>query len=124
MVMNRRKPKPVNQEEMHSLIPAQMRSYRLEENGLVSILIPKFTGWLSSRILQPYVKHPYLVLSLDELGSATWLQCDGKKTVDEIIRSLKEKFGEKIHPAEERISMFFLQLNKDNLIGFKETNKS
>ena len=99
-------------------VPVQARTYRMEENGVVSILIPKFTGWLSSKLLQPYVRHPYIALALDELGTATWLSCDGKHTVKDICQAVEERFGPHVHPAKERITTFLWQLYKDKLIYF------
>lgn len=105
------------------LTPIQLRGFRQNEDGTVQILIPKFSGWLSSKLLQPLVKHPHIVLSLDELGAATWLLCNGNNTVRNICTTLKQQFGEKIQPAEERVTSFLSQLYKDKLIVFKEILK-
>jgi hypothetical protein len=102
------------------LTPMQQHNYRMESDGTATILIPKFTGWLASRILQPRVKHKYITLALDELGTATWLLCDGHQSVKTICKALKAKFGDKIRPAEQRITTFLSQLYKDNIIIFKE----
>lgn len=102
------------------LRPMQLHAYQTGEDGTVTLLIPKFSGWLSSRVLQPIVRHPHISLSLDEHGSATWLLCDGNLTVKAICEELRKRFGEKIEPAEERVTTFLSHMYKDNIIIFRE----
>jgi hypothetical protein len=118
-----RRKKILRQSNYLDLTPFRRYSHKIEEDGTLSVLFPKFTGWLSRRIIQPYVKHPNISISLDELGSATWLLCDGKTNVRSICNALKKQFGEKIHPAEERVTKFLSQLYKDNVISFKEIQR-
>ena len=65
----------------------------------------------------------HIKLKLDELGSATWLEIDGGKNVQNICDLLKEKIGEKINPAEERVTKFLSQLYLNKFITFKELIK-
>ena len=94
--------------------------HELEADGTVKVLVPKFTGRLLGRWLQKRVKHPYMALSLDELGSATWLRCDGNHTVRQICQALKGSFGEKASQAEDRVTTFLSALYQKNLITFRE----
>jgi hypothetical protein len=105
------------------LTPIRNYDHELDEDELVVVLIPRFTGFLGSRILQPHLKHPYMKMSLDELGSATWMLSDGKHTVRQICKELKQKFGDKIHPAEDRVTRFLSQLYLKKLILFNEILK-
>jgi hypothetical protein len=57
---------------------------------------------------------------LDELGSASWLAINGEKKVSEIADELEKKFGEKIHPVEERLTKFLSLLYNHKLILYKE----
>jgi hypothetical protein len=68
-------------------------------------------------------KNKFVKLNLDELGSATWLQIDGKKNVQAIADVLKEKFGESLIQPEERITKFMSQLYLNKMITFKELKK-
>ena len=102
------------------LTPVRQHHHELDDNGMVTIMVPKFNGWLSSRILQPLVRHPYISISLDELGSSAWLLCDGNTSVREICRQLVQQFDHQIHPAEERVTTFLSGLYRDSLVIFKE----
>jgi hypothetical protein len=62
-------------------------------------------------------------LNLDELGSASWLFMDGKRTVAKISELLLEKFGNKIDPVYERLTKFLTGLYEQRLITFQEINK-
>ena len=65
-------------------------------------------------------KKSYIYLHLDLPGSETWLQIDGVKTVHEICNELTTKLGDKIHPAEDRVTKFLSQLLKNKYISFPE----
>jgi hypothetical protein len=105
------------------LTPQPQHQHEMEEEGIVRVLIPRFQGKISSLLLQPRLKSPYIKLSLDELGSAVWLQCDGKQNVRTICSKLREQMGEKIEPAEDRITRFLSQLYNQDLIIFREIIK-
>ena len=66
------------------------------------------------------MRNKYIKLKLDELGSATWLSVDGKKNVEQICEELKEKLGEKINPAEERVTKFLTQLYLNEFISLNK----
>jgi len=102
------------------LTPVRLHRYESRDDRTVSILVPRFSGWLSGKILQPLARHSYISVSLDELGSATWLLCNGKNTVRKICEIQKKEFGQKIYPAEERITTFLSQLYKDKMLSFTE----
>lgn len=104
------------------LTPVREKNFVVKENGLVTILIPKFKSEFFKKLI-PKNKSNEIKISFDELGSAVWNEIDSKKKVFEIVNILGEKFGEKIHPAEERISKFLTQLNSHKFISFKELHK-
>jgi hypothetical protein len=105
------------------LTPFRILNHEVEQNGLVTVLLPKFKNkFLASFV--PRNKSHYVSIHLDELGSAVWLEMDGIKKVGEIIDILTEQLGEKIHPADERITKFLTNLYQNKFIGFKELQKS
>lgn len=104
------------------LTPVRERNFIVQENGLVTLLIPKFKTEFFQRFI-PKNKSRDIKISFDELGSAVWNELDGNKNVGEIVRYLGETLGEKIHPAEERITKFLTQLNLHKFISFKELQK-
>jgi len=103
------------------LIPFRMHESETE-NGLTKILIPKFKREFFQNLI-PKTKSKHFKVKLDELGSSVWESIDGKKNVNKIIIELSEKYGEKIQPAEVRITKFFTQLFQSNFINFKQLKK-
>jgi hypothetical protein len=105
------------------LTPIHNYNYETNAAGQVTILIPRFTDWLGKHLLQPRLKHPFMKLSLDDLGSATWILSDGRRNVKEICNQLKKQFGKRIEPAEDRVTRFLSQLYMKKIILFKEILK-
>lgn len=105
------------------LTPERVHEHIIEENKLVTVLVPRFTSKFWKKILSGRVKNKFINLNLDELGSATWLQIDGKKNVAQICEDLTKHFGEDFVQAEERITKFMSQLYLNKMITFKELKK-
>jgi len=106
---------------MLELTPVRINQHE-EKDGLINILIPKFKREFFQKFI-PKSKSKEIRINLDEFGSATWLAIDGNKTVGILVEELKEKFGEKIEPAIDRVTKFIGGLNQHNFIYFKEFKK-
>jgi hypothetical protein len=92
----------------------------VQEDGKVAVLIPRFTNKILIKIINPFLKSPYVKTLFDEFGSHVWQEIDGKHKVLDIAVSLKNKFGEKADPAEERVTKFLTQLYSYKFLKFKE----
>ena len=104
------------------LTPVRNYEHEIENNGLISVFVPKFDiKWLD-RILSRIIKSRFFKAKLDEFGTETWLEIDGVKSVQMISSQLSKKFGEKINPVDERLTKFLAELYKYNFITFKELN--
>jgi hypothetical protein len=103
-----------------TLTPIRNYEHVIEDSGLVSVLVPKFTEKFLARVLNPLLKFPYFKAKLDEFGSETWLKISGEDNVEEIAKQLELKFGEKINPSIERTTKFLTNLYNYNFISFKE----
>ncbi len=103
-----------------SLTPYRKFNHNQKSDGLIDVLVPRFTDRILGKLLQPRLKNPYIRANLDELGSATWLCIDGYKKVGEIISELDTELGDKIQPAQQRITMFLSNLYRNGFINFKE----
>lgn len=102
------------------LTPIRIMNHAVDENGVVSILIPKFKNRIVKKYFEHLLKHPHIKLKLDEIGSAVWLLIDSDKKLGTIADELVVKFGEKIKPVEERLPKFISQLYEQSFISFKE----
>lgn len=114
----RKKIKPEYQINLYDLIPKRKFNHEINDENLVTILIPKFSSKFLVEHLMPRLKHPYIKIKLDQIGSAVWLEIDGQKNVGEIAKILEQRFGDTIQPIDERLSKFFTQLNSYHFITF------
>ncbi len=93
------------------------RVVEAEAQGELFVLLrPRFQRGLLGRWLQPLLRRPYLRVHLDEVGSFIWDCCNGTATVAEIGAALAEKFGERVAPAAQRLSIFIGQMQRNGLI--------
>lgn len=121
--MFKRKRKELSAINYLELTPNQSYGQEVEQNGNISILIPRFANKILVKLLVPMLKSPYVKVKLDEFGSEVWRQIDGKKNVQEIADILKIKFGEKIEPVEERLTNYLTQIHRYSFISFNEIKK-
>jgi hypothetical protein len=93
------------------------QAVQAEQDGeLVVLLRPRFQRGPLARWLQPLLRRPYLRVHLDEVGSFVWARCDGQSTLAEIAEALAERFGERVSPARDRLSLFVSQMLRGGLI--------
>jgi len=102
------------------LTPIKLVDHEIEENGLVSILMPKVYNKLMKKILEPKLSSKHIKIKLDEIGSTVWLSIDNNKNVGQIAKELVDRFQDKIQPVEERLPNFISQLYAQKFITFKE----
>jgi len=87
-----------------------------EDHVHVVLLRPRFQRGPLARWLQPRLRRPFFRVHLDEVGSFIWGCCDGKTTVAQIGEAMAARFGERVAPAAERLSVFIVQLQRNGLI--------
>lgn len=104
------------------LTPFRKIEHKTEDNGLVTLLYPKFKNSKVSKFMLGN-KTPHIQMKLDEIGTASWLLIDGKKNAGRIANELSEKFGEKIQPVHDRLGKFLSLLYNNKYISFKEIQK-
>jgi hypothetical protein len=57
-------------------------------------------------------------IRLDDVGSAAWRQLDGENTVAQVALKLREEFGERIEPAEERFGHQVRVFRREGLVAY------
>ncbi len=57
-------------------------------------------------------------IRLDETGSFVWQRLDGERTVGEVAQALRERFGEAVEPAEERLGRLIRALRREGLVAY------
>jgi hypothetical protein len=103
------------------LIPIRVHGHDIV-NGKVVILAPKFNNqWIHN--LFPRTKQLFYHIKLDELGSKTWENITGDKTVAEIATAVQIQMGEKgqsFDEAESRVNKFMTLLYDWRYITFRQ----
>jgi hypothetical protein len=103
------------------LVPIRVHGHDVVD-GKVVILAPKFKSkWVHN--LYPRTKQLFYKIKLDELGSLTWENISGDKTVAEITVAVEQQLGEKARSfdeAESRVSKFMSLLYDWRYITFKQ----
>lgn len=102
--------------------PIRQSEYKTDENGIVTLIVPKFKNLR----LNDFLFHPrkrFFKIALDELGSVVWLQIDGHTNVAWICKKVIEICGERILPVEERVTKFLTTLYENRYISFAEIEK-
>ncbi len=100
--MSRRAPTgPPAGSNLLELVPVRTASWS-EDAGRVVVEVPApsppwFLAWLKSKASSKRVR-------LDEVGSLAWTLLDGRRTVGEVAAVLRERFGDRVEPAEERFA--------------------
>jgi len=57
-------------------------------------------------------------IRLDEFGSFAWIRLDGSRTVGQVVELMREEFGDRVDPAEERLSHLIWLLRREELLGY------
>jgi hypothetical protein len=99
------------------LVPIKLVAHEVD-NGLVTLLLPKFTSKFAKKYIVPKLAAPHIKLKLDEMGSASWLAIDNKKNVAAIAQELHARVGGNLEETEERLLKFFTLLYDQKLISF------
>lgn len=104
------------------LTPLRIYSEQKNDDGLVTVIIPKFKNKIAVKFISPRLKSDHFKIKLDKFGSSVWENINGSTKVEKIIKSVKKKFGDELEQEEERITKFIFQLYSQGFISFKELN--
>jgi hypothetical protein len=101
------------------LIPVRRCQHEMEENGKVTILVPKFRNEKVANFMLG--KRPrYIKIHLDENGSAVWLEINGVKDIRTICENIRLKLGEEFAQLEKRTNKFMTRLYEERYITFRQ----
>jgi hypothetical protein len=103
------------------LIPVRVHGHEVLD-GKVVIMAPKFKSrWMHN--LFPRTSMLFYRIRLDELGSVTWENISGDKTVAEITTTVQQMLAEKLQSfdeADSRVSKFMSLLYDWRYITFRQ----
>ena len=109
-----------NKDNFLDFVPDRIIDWDFEKDrkDKVYLIKERTKSKILKRIISALGRDQFFHIHLDEFGSYAWLSIDGKKTIGEIVLLMKERFKDKIEPAEQRVSYFFGMLKKNDFIKF------
>lgn len=118
--MRRSKEDPLGGINLLELAPVRVARWRQVEDRVV-VERPKPRARFP-RILLEWLLHLMAVKSvrLDEVGSFAWQLLDGEQTVGQVAVAVRERFGDAVEPAEERLGHLVRLLRQEGLIAYPE----
>jgi hypothetical protein len=112
----RKEVKRMRGENLLDLIPIKTKKWRRGKK--VSIVVHRAKTVFGRHFCDAVGISKTYKINLDDYGSAVWLLCDGKNTIRDIGKNLKERFGEKVEPLYDRLSTFIMIMKNEELIKF------
>lgn len=118
--MRRSRKDPLGEINLLELAPIRVARWRQVEDRVV-VERPQPRARFP-RILLEWLSYMMAVknLRLDEVGSFAWRLLDGKHTVGQVSEALRERFGETVEPAEERLGHLVRLLRQEGLVAYPE----
>jgi hypothetical protein len=89
-----------------------------DENGEVYITMVRARSWKVNLLSKVFYVPERRRLVLDEVGSQVWGMCDGKTSVETMIRRLSGQYKLNIKESEISLLHYLRQLGQKRLVGF------
>ena len=77
---------------------------------------PKFGEGRIGRWFASKLGDPCYHIRLDDVGTFIWKACDGGTPLTDIARRLRDEFGDRVEPAEERLARFVQSMLRSRMI--------
>jgi len=98
------------------IIPVHNIKWEQDSEGQVILFEPKLKNPLFVKYILSRMKRPYYKITLDDIGSFFWKNCNGSHTVKKIAELQKERFGDKVEPLYDRIATFLKALERNGFL--------
>jgi len=105
-------------DEFLEFIPKRLDfEWQTNDEGLVTMKVPKFTSNLGKSFCKVLRKDDTFVANLDKLGSLVWKNCDGVNTVKQILEILKTEFPDAKN-IDQRLFLYLQQMKNLDYIYY------
>ena len=106
---NKEKPRLPTEEEFLAFIPKRGNfEWHEDSEGFVKIKVPKFTSNFGKSFCNFLKKENEFTASMDRYGSLVWKNCNGKRTVKQILTIMQKKYPEE--DINQRLYLFLTQM--------------
>mgnify|MGYP001178653431 FL=1 len=102
--------------ELVAVRPRRLLDWR-EEDGRCVLLRPRLGAGRLGRWLAGLLRNPHYRIRLDDVGSLIWKACDGGTSLAEIVPRLRERFGDQVEPADQRLVQFVRKMLKGRMLA-------
>ncbi len=111
---------PLTREQAFEARPVRNPSlkWRLNDDDDVEVVIPRRSDRLGRVLGFLFYVPESRPLVLDEVGSRVWQLCDGERTVEEIIATLRDEYKLDRREVEVSLTEYLRSLGKRGMIGF------
>ena len=93
------------------------RTGEWEQDTFVTLIVPRFGTGRFGQVMDRWLGFRPHRIRLDEIGTFVWERMDGQRTFDEIARDMRTTFGDRVEPAEERLTLFLGRLRRARALG-------
>jgi hypothetical protein len=97
-------------------VPVQNCPYGTDEQGRVYLIKEKTKNRLLKKVIAALGRSQDFHIHLDELGTAAWKACDGRRSILKIAEAMVSSSDAGIEQAEQRLSRFFALLARDGFV--------
>ena len=91
-----------------------------EQDGRCVLLRPRLGSSRVARWVAGLGGDAYYRIRLDEVGTLVWKACDGYTSLADIVGRMRERFGDRVQPADQRLSRFVRTMLKGRMIAISE----
>ena len=102
------------------LIPLPRCEWTCGDDGRVTLVVPRFKQEWLLKLIRRLKRSETVKVHLDETGSRVWREIDGKRSIEEIGKSLDAKEDETVQQRYERLSAFMMILHRNQFVAFRE----
>ena len=116
LIRNKKKTRLPTVDEFLTFRPKRLDiEWKENADGLVEIMVPKFKSNFGKSFCKIIKKENTFVANMDKIGSLVWKNCDGLKTVGEILDIAKKDFPDEEN-IDQRLILFIQQLQSLNYL--------
>ena len=96
--------------------PRRLLDWRDIGEGRCVVLRPKLGESRAGRWLAFRLADPCYRIRLDDVGAFIWKACDGETPLTAILDRMRDAFGARVEPADERLGRFVQSMVRSRMI--------
>ena len=107
----------MNAVEFWNALPSRRFDWSQDDEGRCVVLRPKLGEGRVGRWFAARLGDPCYRIRLDEFGTFVWKACDGQTPLMVIAERLRDEFGDRVEPTQERLGRFMQQMLQGRMIA-------